>query len=312
MQNCAPLLEAHPEDASTTDVNGKLPIHIISQNEALLKHRRQRDEVGTFIRDLSDVYPPGILTEDGMGRIPLLPIIQHWIEKSHQIEFDSVKLVNGGSAFSRLVLHFQSLDLNAGALSSGRDTSFIQSMPSSREEDYHCIFPNVFVPADVEWALVLLSRSLNDFDGPLSRQTGTRLEQLSNRAALANRVAGIPFFLKTILLIEDFDTRSRIMDLSIVRRVMLCETTIGRWLMMMLKTADPSHRVVEYFILLSTLDISDFIGKARSPKPRDFGLFRQARDAVFEAVAQYDDILPSLITLPDKEIERVSRTKVVW
>ena len=102
------------------------------------------------------------------------------------------------------------------------------------------------------------------------------------------------------------------MALSIVCSVMLCDTTIGRWLVMMLKTADSSHRVVEYFILLSTLDISDFIGKARSPKPRDFGLFRQARDAVFEAVAQYDDILPSLITLPDKEIERVSRTKVVW
>uniref|UniRef100_A0A7S4K3N0 Ion transport domain-containing protein n=1 Tax=Odontella aurita TaxID=265563 RepID=A0A7S4K3N0_9STRA len=319
-------LEADPDAASAPDEKGNLPIHVITKNEVLLECHK--DDVGTFVRDLLDVYPEGIIETDCEGDIPLAPIVRHWIENSYRTADEergrAVSALGNGifsprHAFTRLGFrrdHHERGSTNDDDNDSGggSGSSAIQTFSESMNKDkYNDLHPEVFAPPIVEWALVMLSLALDNFCGPLGRERGTRLEQLSSRGILADRIASIPLFLKTLLLIDDDETRMRILELSIVRRVMMRATSVNDWLIQLLKRpGTPSTRVVDYFSLVSKLDVSDFIGKDRRPKAADFEAFNKEKRTLFEAVQNYREILPSLLVLPRKQLEQISRSRLVW
>jgi len=323
------ILESDPGAAFVKDEKGKLPIHIIAENESLLQYRRRRDDVGTFIRDLSDCNPTGFITEDDSGNVPLVPIIRHWIQNTYRMEFQSgvaSKSSVGGAKHSavRLALGFARYSrhrhVDTPDQEQGGEVESAQRVPSLISDTadtagvFVGLFPDVYVPPVVEWALVMLSLTLDNFGGPLSRERGTRLEQLNHRQALAERVATIPLFIKTVLLVEDSETRNRLLELSVVRRAMLCTASVdhGWGVVMLQKRGAPSRRMVDYFKLVSKLDVSDYVGKDRDPRQADYVSFNREKGALFDAIQRYEEILPSLLILPVKELEQVSRSRVVW
>lgn len=312
IQELRSLLAANPDAASIPDVSGGLPLHVISENEALLEDKTGRLDAEEFVKNLFDVHPRAIITEDRQGCLPFTRIIHKWIEKTYQAAARGPSPHLGMQTVFRFGLDMLIRD---GRPPTESSAPAVDSGSASLDDltTYRRVMPVVEVSIAAEWAFGMLSAGLDHMGGPLERENLSRSEQLSARAILANKVGSIPFLLKSILLIFDNDARNRLLDLSICRRILLTKASVGPWLVTMLKKKGlPSQRAVDYFVLVSRVRVSDFIGRGRTPHPTDITDFHRERDQVTTYLESNDGIIPALVILPKKEIERASTTTVVW
>lgn len=315
-------LSENPEAASIPDSLGRLPLHILGNNEELLEESRGRDIATEMALDLMRVYPKAITTLDGSGRMPFIPLLEDWVrwlyEDAKSQRTPNAKTSFGSNLVNRVV----------GFATSARESDD-KTVPSSSPEQLirrstRVLCGHIELWAEVEWCLCLLSIALDELcgkNGGLYRPETKTLDQnhgLENKECsdlALHLVTIVPTILMIVLLLEEEggDVRRRLLNLSVIRRVLLCPQSVGSWLTTMLRHSGvPSKRAVDYLSLVSETSIIDYMGSYRSNLAEDQEQFQLAKKSVFDAVQDLDGVIPSLVTLEEREIERASITEIVW
>jgi hypothetical protein len=226
-----------------------------------------------------------------------------------------------------------------GAIASARGG--VSDVNSNPPEDgaVDDIFPlNLAMPPIVEWSLRMISVLLDGIDsndGPLGVDDGDAYGAwkagnddydpsgavVSGDAAwicntLVSSIASIPSFMKTLLLLSDYDpVKSRVFHLSIVRRVISSRHAIGNWLVYMLEAVDPvvARRGVDYLEILSEdEDENALIPSTRRVRYAGTQLSPAGRAALYYKVSKLDYFLPAILALEEtSEVDRASKTKLL-
>eukprot|EP00585_Thalassiosira_rotula_P008332 CAMPEP_0196150896 /NCGR_PEP_ID=MMETSP0910-20130528/32606_1 /TAXON_ID=49265 /ORGANISM="Thalassiosira rotula, Strain GSO102" /LENGTH=1125 /DNA_ID=CAMNT_0041414131 /DNA_START=36 /DNA_END=3413 /DNA_ORIENTATION=- len=207
------------------------------------------------------------------------------------------------------------------------------------------VFPlNLAMPPVVEWSLRMISILLDgieSYDGPLGGDEGDAFsawregrssagennEESVNGVVtsgdsawigntLVSSIALIPSLMKTLLLLNDNDpVKSRVFNLSIVRRVISSKYTIGNWLVYMLEAVDPivARRGVDFLEILSEdEDENALIPSTKRVRFAGTQLEPAARAALYYKVSKLDYFLPSILALEETaEVDRASKTKLL-
>jgi hypothetical protein len=297
-------LENNPESVSIPDDNGQLPLHILGNNSDLVVDHPM---VATaFGRCLMQIYPEAVIRKDILGRMPFTETIQKWVEWTHISQGERKQIPNTSSmGWKQLVPAFRS-ELS---LLDGTDAN--ESNESSKK------FPPAEITDNVEWCFAMLSTAMDNFGGKTASGTNRPVlsysKQLEDRAALAANLNSIPLIFKTIFLLESNACRKHLLETSILRRAILCPGSIGPWLTQMLRRPPIFSRLaIDYFEVVSSATISDFIGDFRKPQPDDMEKFHKGRRIIYDAIEELGDIIPSLVVLDKLEIDRSADTRVVW
>jgi len=130
------------------------------------------------------------------------------------------------------------------------------------------------------------------------------------RARLVERIASIPNLMKTLLLVEEEEERTRIFDLPIIRSVMLSRCAMGPWFTYMLRsdTRIVTHRAIEYLGLLSNVS-GEF--NQQQLAHRGSTHVTSKSNEIREAVLGLEDFVPSLVGLDEAAIEQAATTPIV-
>ena len=85
-------LEAEPESAEIKDANGRLPLHILGDNDGLVGSPHGRQIASAFASELMEVYPDGMTAVDDNGHMPFVTIIYDWIVWTYETHERFAKL----------------------------------------------------------------------------------------------------------------------------------------------------------------------------------------------------------------------------
>ena len=77
---------------------------------------------------------------------------------------------------------------------------------------------------------------------------------------LTSTLAAIPCLVVTILLINDFDRRKEILNMTITRRVILEKDTVGKWIVSMQRRKTFSPLALEYFDSIAKTKLENYAG----------------------------------------------------
>jgi len=290
------ILNLNPAFASVKDMNGRLPLHIIADNEDLLFGRRRKEFQG-FVKILIKSYPDALYTVDDNERVPFTTSLENWVlkEEHENIETDASIITQVTSERS----------------------IWTQSSPSGN------IFPmNVMPTQIVEWSLKILSRLIqtdegnehfDEDDDDISVHSSRRslVARIKKKESIVENFSSIPNILKTILLIADDSTMYRILDRAIIQRALLNTDLIGPWIVDMLKSSDKCERVIDYFELISSLSITNAFDLKRRPRLSDNRKFFSMREDLIKHIANLDGLLRSLFKLENNVMSRACSTYAV-
>jgi hypothetical protein len=173
---------------------------------------------------------------------------------------------------------------------------------------------------EVEWCFEMLSIAIQHLGGrPLDPKQKVRprlaySKQRHDRQALASNVISIPLLLKSVLLLESKETRRKILDSALIRRVLLCHEGIGPWLTYMIRyrKGSSSEIAVDFLATLSKVSVEDYVGEYRKTLPHDEKVFQEAKLQVFEKVETLTDLIPSLLVIGEELLDRAISTPLIW
>lgn len=220
-------------------------------------------------------------------------------------------------------------------INTGGQSDILSSPPEDAAIDD--VFPlNLAMPPVVEWSLRMISIVLDgieSYNGPLGyddaesfqawkegdkdgivNTTSGDLAWIGN--SIVSAVACIPSLMKTLLLLNDNDpVKSRIFNLSVVRRAISSKYTIGNWLVYMLEAVDPvvARRGVDYLEILSEdEDENALIPSTKRVRFAGTQLSPINRAALYYKVSRLDYFLPAILALEDTaEVDRAAKTKLL-
>lgn len=340
-------LEDNSGAAAILDVNGRLPLHILGDNDELVGtlHGRQ---IGTaFGYALMKAYPEGVTTTDKVGHMPFVKLVDDWVlsiyetyrksKRSDSIPNTARGIVDRVKGLTpRNMIHkgtdstqtqAQSKSKSDLPSSSSAFPSEIKSVHTDRSDLFSLscrAFPAVELWEEVEWAFEMLSLAMDELGGKSGglHQENKRatvhhsIKDRSGRHLLSTHVVTIiPTLLKTVLLLEDDgkNTRKRLLGMSIFRRMLICPESVGPWLTQMLRrTGVPARRAVDYLVLMSESTVEDYVGGFRTIQSGDQDNFVDEKGLAFGKVDQLEGLIASLVTMDARETERAASTSVVW
>ena len=125
----------------------------------------------------------------------------------------------------------------------------------------------------------------------------------------------MPRLLSTVFLVDDDgrNSRERLLETLIVRRLLLCPQTVGMWIIEMLNHGgSPAKRAVDYLELVSRVSVEDYTGSYGDVHSSDMESFNKDRQDVFEAVGSLRGTIASLVSLDLRETERAASSAVIW
>lgn len=228
--------------------------------------------------------------------------------------------------------------MERGRSSRSRGISDIVSNPPE-DAAIDDVFPlNLAMPPVVEWSLRMISVILDGIEsyggllgyddsesfqawkegenkeGSTNNTTSGDLAWIGN--SIVSSVASIPSFMKTLLLLNDSDpVKSRVFNLSVVRRAISSKYTIGNWLVYMLEAVDPivARRGVDYLEILSEdEDENALIPSTKRVRFAGTQLSPANRAALYYKVSRLDYFLPAILALEDtEEVDRAAKTKLL-
>ena len=76
-------LERNPHAVSVQDSNGRLPLHVLGDNDRLVTTPIGRQTATSFCWTLMHAYPLGITTRDNLGHMPFVGVIEDWIHYTY-------------------------------------------------------------------------------------------------------------------------------------------------------------------------------------------------------------------------------------
>jgi hypothetical protein len=324
------ILTEYPRAVKKRDDQGRLPLHILVSNQELIFEGGEvgRETATEIARQMMDLYPEAVYVEDDDGRVPFtLPIIR-WIDWTYSNDFANMppagNFSSNATTFASRLASSWGLGSGSGSGGSRRATSAADTKAKAdsdklaKDEDaLWTRFPAAEITEDVEWCFEMLSLALDSSGGKTAGGIGrpqlSYKKQLQDRKKLVTNVASIPLLLKTVLLLESNDARKRILRSPIIRRVFLCPEALGEWLTAMLITPPVASRLaVTYLEVISDVTVQDFIGDFRKATPADTEDFKVARKLVYDELFELGGVIPALVVLNEKYIERAASTKAVY
>jgi hypothetical protein len=179
-------------------------------------------------------------------------------------------------------------------------------------------FNGVRTSPHVEWCLHMLSAIIEHLEKPRE----SPLTEVKKRQAIVQviveAVASVPFFIQTLLLIEDDLTRENIFSLTVVRRVVLNPLSMGKWLTSMLSSDNTKKKVapgraVAYLKRLSDITTGEDATDASwaGPSERDQKSIAKRKNDVYQAVGEVDNLIPSMLDLEERMLEQAATTNIV-
>jgi hypothetical protein len=323
MEELHTALLDEPNTISIQDSNGCLPLHIIADNEALLEGVHGREIATAFCLQLMKAYPEGVTTTNNEGYMPFVRMLQDWMEWVYE-RVGKKKQSKAFQLLDRVVSHGLSSSVARTRDENHNNSGMQEGKQRNLSSHSLRLFPRVEVWEEVEWCFTMLSMAMDEFGGRsgglYKRERNNVLglfdEDRAARNALVKHVAKkLPSLLKMILLVEEEggDARHRLLNMSLIRRILLCPESVGPWLIGMLrKPGIPSKRAVEYLEVVSQTTISDFIGGFQTALTDDMKAFHEQRHSVFDAFEGLEGTIASLVVLDESATERAASTQVVW
>jgi hypothetical protein len=336
-------LRANPSGACDVDNEGQCPLHVLSQNESLLHTEHGRDEARQFALELFDAYPKAMLISNSSNHVPFVSEIEKWVDRTYRLAQSqmpsSSRSMTGnfmrrtisrlGSSFhgaenslhgdvaeeedknrfsfKRLLQHnAESFLSRTGSL---RDTKVDTTIGGSGA---YKLCPHTVVPPTIEWTFSMLSTILSRFNENMGHSSN-RHDIVLAWSSVTDSLGSVPYLLKTIFLIEQDETRVRMLRQPVVQRVLLSRNTVNRWICPMLhRRGLTSQRAVDYFVEVSRVTVAGYVGPHRTPRSADMEAFAADRLAVFDAIGDISHVIPSLAVLDQKETERAAATDAIW
>jgi len=291
--------------ATKDPLTGKYPLHLVSQNTSVLNKEGHAGElVDSFIISIILAYPEALITVDKEGYIPFARTISNWVKAIH----------DSSDVHTRPKKSFRSMR------SFGWSTRQLEPL-SQKGQDWDTIFPKVMaVPLSVDRSFRILSlvldrliesdRIFQRFDNGCDQNKrvelyGFKVSEIIKK--FVSHVALIPSCLKSILLLEEKQCQEKMLNYSIMKKVMLSEDSVGSWITSMLKSKLP--KVQEELILY--LEKTDFlIGSLNEEKGRCHGS-EDAQNKFIGALELSSELIPSMIFLKHTLMERVSCIPII-
>lgn len=317
-------LEENPAAAAIKDARGRLPLHILGDNDDLVSSAQGRATASSFASQLIVAYPDAITTNDNDGFMPFVRLISDWHTWVYEKQTQSRGIKKAATNLFGIIG-----SIGENFASSPKDVTETETEAESEHYSSHDTstlssrsFPQVEMWEEVKWCFQMLSVAMDEMGGKTDVVTHKfRRRHGSNngaRTALVTHIAiKIPNIMKTLLLLDDEGGtygRKRIFRSSLLRRMLCCpESVTGKWLTSMLrKKGTPSTRAIDFLAMVSDVNPKDYVGEFRSISSNDILLFKQARDRVFDAIESLDGTIASLVVLGEREVERASATSIVW
>uniref|UniRef100_A0A7S3L3W8 Ion transport domain-containing protein n=1 Tax=Amphora coffeiformis TaxID=265554 RepID=A0A7S3L3W8_9STRA len=338
----------HPEAVSIEDARGRLPLHILGDNDYLVATKPGRQTASAFCVILMRAYPLSLTTRDNHRRMPFVAMIEDWVQYVYdQYRRKQANTVETNNVMERIALiktktelhkkrrkrkrslaRYKARNAHTDHSDSSRDESVRFDMQNKREEIH--AFSETSHPDEVDlwdevlWCFEMLSVAMDELAGKNGGLFKARRKSLmhhsvkdtTSRTKLATHLCEqIPALIKTILLVDEDapQTRKRLLKMPIFRRCLLCEESVGPWLLNMLRSRSPvaTTRAVDYLELVSGVDVADYIGAYRTPLPSDQETFKSMRTRVFDEINDLEGLVASLEVLENEEAERAAATAVV-
>ena len=335
-------LSANPSAACEVNRLGQYPLHVLSQNESILHNEHGRDEARQFLLELFDAYPKAMLHKDAANHVPFVSVIEKWVDRTYRLEQSRVPSNSRSMVSSLMHRTLSRLNSSFGAehslLGDGTEEQnqgrfSFRKMFRHRLKSMHsrtgCIHdvredtsiggsgayklcPRTVLPPTVEWAFTMLSTILSSVNENLGHSSKPD-DIIDVWSSVAGSLGSIPYLLKTIFLIEQEETRIRIIRQPVCQRVLLSLSTVGRWICPMLhRRGFASQRAVDYFVEVSRVTAAGYVGPHRTPRCADIKAFEKDRLAVFDAIGDISGIIPSLAVLDQKQTEVAAATDAIW
>lgn len=299
------ILDSDPQAASAADSEGRYPLHILSENEALLSRFVGRTDALDFCLNLFEAFPEAIIIRDNTGAFPFVHLIQNWVTDAYT--FGCEENVKPRQGLIRKLRSGGKLTSLFGSESD--EDEIIRKEATSRRNR----FPQVILTREARMSFEVLSSFLDRLNESYQQGSFDRDANMLVRAVLARSIADIPNLLKTVFLIDDTDKRHWVSSCSIIKRVFFCSESTGDWVANMIQRGSvPSRRAVDYLVEVSTLTAADFIGPGRSPRTYDIKAYRRDRSKVFETLENSAPMITSLAVLSNEERGRAATTDAVW
>jgi hypothetical protein len=311
-------LENDPSAASFPDKEGKLPLHIVAENEEL--HARLGEELDAFIlKELIQRNRRALVTRSTSGEFPFVQAIQDWVENINEVAEapkDSPQEVSP-TPKSRKINPGSGLVKEA----SGRFASFFSSefnFQHDSDEDQsdgendaaEQLIPwNVFIDDLAYWSIEMLSRLIER--EPLKAMWVMKLVDV---------VAAVPNILKTVFLIDDDESRKHILETRLLQEVMLHEASIGKWLVYMITSDDDiaQDRAVLYLQSMTVLEAlvnsdsrTTFSSRTSNAFSSSNHNFLERQNKVYCKAASLPGIIPAFMQFNTKNFTKCSTTSIV-
>lgn len=295
-----------------TDCDGKLPLHVLTENVQMI----EEDPVGCEEVAISmiELMGPANLVyalSPNSSWAPFVSTLGRWTEKLHS--GTSLKKVCNTAGAASDKDRTSSRDISASTTQSrtrrvsyfplfGSTMSNTRSQTLMTDTDKLMYLPvNVKMTHHVSWSIRMLSRLIDEYP----EQT---------REFIMTNLATVPLFLKTVLLISNFDEMQIVLETSLVTHAVFDKRSINVWLIAMLTSNRESrYRAVTFIKLLSRLTLVDLVNSSTSSdrfSDAEIERFVRNREETFTCIRNLPGLFPAVLAL-GKGLETLSTSRVL-
>ena len=293
-----------------------------------------------FVSRLFQVYPASMISPDVNGCIPFEGTIADWVEEATAFEEQGLSREptlareRFASLWNKSMNRFSKSSRSLGRLEISSTKSEVDaesvnaiSSPRGKSSNDHT---HMRLTASAFFGFQMLSATLefleaargqlelpNKEDGKPAASWGLQDSTIIDISdEIVRSIACIPKLIYVIMMIEDFEQRHYLLSTKLMQRVLSSKYSVGIWLTDMLQSQDKhkSFAAIEYLHLVSEMkqDVvedpkrhtASFVDSHRSKQKASEG-------EVTRAISQLESFIPSLLSLPHKQVEDAATTSVV-
>lgn len=302
------LAAAHPDDlwkeadlatpliSSKIDPQGRLPLHCVSYNSALMDNiafgnpemigmqdveiqrpvtteniefPMENRLISFLIEVLIQACPVSVISSDINGMIPFEGALSEWVNQSMTLS-DQSDSANSRERFASIWTRLmKNLGKRNRLMAAKEEVSYyspkadIENAKLSQTKSQEITTSNFRLTASSYFSFKILSAIIDCFDqhqNIYQNSTSRRNPKVFDMSAeIVRRIASIPRLLHVVLLLDDKDQRNFVLSTSVMKRILCCRNSVGNWLTEMLRSPDKkvADHGIEYFQIVSKQVFND-------------------------------------------------------